>query len=281
MLQWLEPAGAGEVHPTSGGLGFFFIFALAAVARLASAVLLMLSPEPPFAGLADFHSTVGLFRSKEGLSVRRMVLIACLLNLGVYVGSPYFGPFQLEVLKFSYVEYTASTVMVVLTKFATLHLWGRAIDRYGARSIFLLAAIGVAIVPVPWIFANGLVVVLIAQALSGMSWGGYEVSHFTLLLETADAKLRPALVAAMNTCNGLAQLTGSLLGGLLLERSGQAYQLVFATSTMGRLVIAILLAPMVPALRPGMGRRKLLLRLMGIRVSGGVAQSSLSVDDEK
>jgi MFS family permease len=280
-LDWLEPGNAGQVSAGAGGRGYLAIFALAASSRLISAILLALSPEPKFQGLADLKSTIALFRSEGGLSVRRMVMIACLLNLAVYVGSPYFGPFQLQVLHFSYVEYTAATVMVVLTKFLTLYGWGRGIDRYGARSIFLLAAIGVAVVPVPWIFANGLGVVLFAQALSGIAWGGYEVSHFTLLLETADARLRPALVAAMNTFNGLAQLIGSMLGGLLLERSGQVYQLVFAVSTMGRLVIAILLAPMVPALRPGIGRRRLLLRLIGIRVSGGVAQGSLPVDEEK
>jgi MFS family permease len=280
-LDWLEPGGAGEVRTGAGGAGYLAIFGLAAVSRLASAILLMLSPEPSFEGLADLESTVQLFKSEEGLSVRRMVLIACLLNFTVYVGSPYFGPFQLEVLHFSYVEYTASTVMVVLVKFLTMNVWGRAIDRYGARSIFLLAAVGVAIVPVPWLFASGLGMVLFAQSLSGITWGGYEVSHFTLLLETADAKVRPALVAAMNTANGLAQLAGSMLGGVLLHQSGQVYQLVFAVSTIGRLVTALLLAPMVPALKPGIGRRRLLLRLMGFRVSGGVAQGSISVDEEK
>ncbi len=280
-LDRLEPGGAGEVVAGAGGTGYFLIFAVAAIARACSATLLVLSPEPRSDGLADLRSAFDLMRSTRGLPWRRILLIACLLNLTVYVGSPYFGPFQLDGLHFSYVEYTASTVMVVLAKFLTLSAWGRGIDRYGARPLFLLAAIGVAIVPVPWMFASGVGVALAAQALSGISWGGYEVSQFTLLLETAEARLRPALLAAVNMSNGLAQLAGSMFGGVLLERSGRTYPLVFAVSTIGRLVVALLLAPLFPAARPGIGRRRLLLRLIGIRVSGGVAEGSLPVDDEK
>jgi len=169
----------------------------------------------------------------------------------------------------------------VLLKAVMLPAWGHAVDRYGARAAYALAALLVAIVPLPWLFAHGIGLVIAAQCLSGFSWGGHEVAHFSLVLETTTTRLRPPLFAALNTLTGAAQLIGSLLGGLVFGLAGGEFRFVFAATMIARLMVA----GSVPLLihhvgdRAPIGRRKLLLRIVGFRPSG-VEARPLPVDGD-
>ncbi|MFZ1864024.1 MAG: MFS transporter [Polyangiales bacterium] len=281
-LQRLEPGAAGVVPHGAGGLGYALIFGAAGLFRLVSAGLLAASPEPRAELMGHRHESLAFARSNEALSVRRILLFAAGLQLTVYVASPYFGPFMLDELKLTYTEYMAGSVAVVMMKFISLPTWGRFIDRYGARAVFLLAAVLVALVPVPWLWTRGVAMVIAAQALSGLSWGGHEVSQFSLLLESSPARSRLHVFAAMSLLNGLAQLTGSLLGGWLLAAVDRRFAVVFIGSAALRLVVALTAPRVIPQRlgAPGIGRRRLFLRLLGFRVSGGMESRPVPVDEE-
>ena len=282
LLQRLEPGSAGTVAPGAGGLGYAIIFGSAGLFRLVSAVLLALSPEPPAQLLSNRRETLSFARSDEALPVRRILLFAAALQLTVYMASPYFGPFMLEELRLSYTEYMAGSLAVVVLKFASLPSWGRLIDRYGARAAFLLAVVLVALVPLPWLWVRGVAMVIVAQALSGLSWGGHEVSQFSLLLETSHARSRLHVFAMMSVFTGVAQLTGSLLGAWLLMSVDRNFLVVFVVSAACRLGVALAAPAIIPASigTPGIGRRRLFLRLLGFRVSGGMESRPMPVDDE-
>jgi len=283
VLQRLEPGAAGVVAAGAGGLGYAIIFGVAGIFRLVSAGLLAASPEPVAELLGSRRESLAFARSDEARPVRRILLFAAALQLTVYVASPYFGPFMLEELRLTYAEYMAGSLAVVVMKFVSLPNWGRFIDRYGARAVFLLAVVLVALVPLPWLWARGVVVVVVAQALSGLSWGGHEVSQFSLLLESSPARSRLHVFAAMSLSNGVAQLTGSLLGGWLLALVDRSFALVFIVSAGLRVLVALaaprFIAPRLGA--PGIGRRRLFLRLIGFRVSGGMETRPVPVDDEQ
>lgn len=282
LLQGLEPGAAGTVAPGAGGLGYAIIFGAAGLFRLVSAILLALSPEPPTQLLSNRHETLSFARSDEALPVRRILLFAAALQLTVYMASPYFGPFMLEELRLSYAEYMAGSLAVVVLKFASLPSWGRLIDRYGARAAFLLAVVLVALVPLPWLWVRGVAMVIVAQALSGLSWGGHEVSQFSLLLESSHARSRLHVFAMMSVVSGVAQLTGSLLGGWLLMSLDRNFLVVFVVSAGCRLGVALCAPRIIPASigTPGTGRRRLFLRLLGFRASGGMESRPMPVDDE-
>lgn len=282
LLQRLEPGAAGAVAAGAGGLGYAIIFGAAGVFRLVSAALLAVSPEPPAQLLSSRHESIAFARSEEALPVRRIVLFAAALQLTVYMASPYFGPFMLEELRLTYTEYMAGSVAVVAMKFISLPTWGRFIDRYGARAVFLLAAVLVSLVPIPWLWTRGVTMVVVAQALSGLCWGGHEVSQFSLLLDSSPARSRLHVFAAMSLLNGLAQLTGSLLGGWLLTAVDRRFAIVFVLSAALRLAVALTAPRVVPHRlgAPGIGRRRLFLRLLGFRVSGGMESRPVPIDEE-
>jgi MFS family permease len=173
-------------------------------------------------------------------------------------------------------------VAVVALKFVSLPAWGRLIDRYGARAVLLLAAVLVALVPLPWLWARGVAVVIVAQALSGLSWAGHEVSQFSLLLESSPARSRLHVFAVLSVLNGLAQLVGSLLGGWLLLSVDRRFSIVFIASAAFRLVVALAAPRIIPQRvgGRGVGRRQLFMRLLGFRPSGGMESRPVPVDEK-
>jgi MFS family permease len=282
LLQGLEPGAAGAVAAGAGGLGYAIIFGSAAAFRIVSVSLLAMSPEPPPELLSNRHETLAFARSNDALPVRRILLFSAAMQLTVYLASPYFGPFMLEELRLSYTEYMAGSVAVVVLKFASLPSWGRLVDRYGARSVFLLAAVLVALVPLPWLWTRGVALVIVAQALSGLSWGGHELSQFSLLLETSPTRSRLHVFAMMSVLTGLAQLLGSLLGGWLLIAVDRRFAVLFVVSAAARLLVALSAPQVIPSEIGArtIGRRRMFLRLLGFRASGGIESRPIAVDEE-
>ncbi len=279
MLQVLEPGPAGAVARQVSGDGFRLIYLLGVLFRLLSALMLIKSPEPPFQGIADRATTIRFFKSQRGHISRRLMLTGALFQLSVFLGAAYFGPFMLSHLKFAYWEYTTAMLCAVAFKALLLPLWGERIDRHGARSVFVLAARMVALVPLPWLVAQGLPVVVVAQCFSGASWSGYEVSFFSLMLETSSSRARPYVFAVYNFLNGTSQLLGTICGASLLGLPGWTMPRLFMASLVGRVGIGLFLPRLVPAIdryrRPGA------LRLAGMR-PGGVAHQPVdrpSTDD--
>jgi MFS family permease len=189
---------------------------------------------------------------------------------------------MLDELKLSYTQYMAGSVAVVLLKFASLPSWGRLVDRYGARAVFLLAAVLVALVPLPWLWTRGIAMVIVAQSLSGLSWGGHELSQFSLLLESSPTRSRLHVFAMMSMLTGFAQLLGSLLGGWLLAAVDRRFAVLFIVSAAARLAVALTAPRVIPSQigARGIGRRRLFLRLLGFRASGGMESRPMPVDEQ-
>jgi predicted MFS family arabinose efflux permease len=271
LLERLEPGAAGDVARGAGGTGFRLVFLVAAGARLLSALLLASSPEPHYRGLTDARQTFRFLATSRGARAWRLLGTGAALQLMVYVASPYFGPFMLKDLRFSYLEYMVSSVTVVSAKFCLLPLWGRLVDVHGSRQVYTLAALLVAVIPLPWLWARGLVWIVPAQALSGFSWAGYEVAYFSTMLDSSTKRTRPYLFALQSVLNGSMQLLGGLLGAVLLAAAHGSCRAVFVASLVLRLAVAAIAPRLVPAPRKSrpIGRRALFLRMIGIRPHGG------------
>jgi MFS family permease len=281
VLGALEPGAAGRVEHGAGGAGYTTLFAIAAGFRLVSAVLLALSPELRFAGMPAPGQVFRFLRTARGSIAWRVLVGGAVLQLTVYVSSPYFGPFMLEDLQFSYVEYTIASACVVLLKFVALPLWGRSVDAFGARPVYALAAVAVAVVPLPWLWANGLVGVALAQGLSGFAWAGYEISFFGLLLSSSYRRTRPVLFAAQSLCSGSAQVTGMLVGAALLGLFGRDLRLLFGVSLFARLAVALTAPRWAPAQARGAGpgRRAILVQVLGFRAHGGLVHRAVEAPE--
>jgi hypothetical protein len=284
LLQVLEPHAAESAAGAGGGLGFRTIFAVAAVARLASVTLLLRSPEPTFRGISGAARTLAFLGTDRGRGAARLLGLGALIQFTAYIASPYFTPFMLTDMRLTYLQFTIATVTVMAAKSFFLPRWGRAIDTQGPRATYALCATMVALVPVPWLLHGVLpapfLIAVAAQAYSGMSWAGYELSYFNVMLSASFRRTRPQVFAAQNVCNGAAQLLGSLAGAALFGLVGRHFLLLFAASAAVRLSVAMLAPSWLPRAEEGVGRRELLLRVVGVRPSGGLVHRPIDASDE-
>ncbi len=281
-LQWSAGAGGGPLDHSAAGLGFGAIFAVAALARLASAALLSRSPEPRFGGLASLGQSARFLGTERGRNATRVLVVGGVVQLTTYIASPFFVPFMLEELSFSYLQYMAATAAVVAAKLWSLPAWGHQIDAHGAGTVFRTAVLMVSLVPLPWLFIHGLGGVLLAQAFSGLSWACYEVAFFTLLVESTYRRTRPYVFATQNLFNGTAQLLGSLIGAFLLGQLGLSFRAVFGVSTAARVLVSTVQRRWIPrpTERPPEARsHRLILRAIGFRPHAGLALRPASLDE--
>lgn len=281
LLQLVEPASAGELAG-GGGTGFALVFGLAACARLLSVVLHALTPEPAFRGTSSTTRAVRFLSTGRGSAIWRLLGTCAMLQFVVYLSSPYFSPYMLEELNFSYLEYSIASVVVVAAKVLFLPTWGAVVDQSGSRSVFMLCALMAALVPLPWLWAGGLGWVLVAQAMSGLTWAGYELSLFCLLIESSYRGVRSQVFAMQSVLNGFAQLMGGLVGALI---AGLAHdlRLLFAISLVGRLLVSISFPSRIRSIskQPQVGRREVLWRVIGFRPSGGLITRPIPESEEQ
>ncbi len=279
-LNRLEPtapgAPAAALASATAGHGFALIYAIAGVCRLASTALHVRAPEPRFHGIAPLRRVTLFLFTRTGAETRRFLLSCSAFYLSVYLASPYFGPYMLADLHFSYAEYTFVSGWIVGAKILSLPLWGRTIDQIGARAVYTTAAVGAALVPLPFLWAKGLVWVLVAQGVSGISWAGFELSLFSLLLDRTRRRIRPHLFALQSALNGSVQLIGGVLGAALIGVFGGDVRVIFAISLALRLATTVMLPRALPRPLDEPGRGAVLLRVIGIRPSGGVAVRPLN-----
>jgi MFS family permease len=301
VLQLLEPrtflAGVTTAwwpEHAAAGRGFAIVFGAAALSRSLSTLLLALSPEPPFKGLATTTKVLQFLNTTRGSNAWRLVAGSGAFYLCVYLSSPFVVPFVVEELRFSYVWLMAALAIHVLMKAIFQSRFGGAIDRHGPRTVWVLAALACAVMPLPFIWAGTLppaghagaaggssaavpwggLWILTSQAFSGMAWGCFEIAVFVLILETTFRATRPHAVAAQSILNGFGQLAGSLLGGLFLALSSRAFRWLFVVSIVARVVMAFVLPRLVRERpdRPSIGARALLLRVVGIAPGGTALQ---------
>ena len=277
LLHALEPSASDVALP---GRGFQVVFTIAGAARLVSAVLLAMSPEPRFRGLPAPAELLRFLRTARGTNAWRLLLGGALFHVGVYASAPFYAQFMLDHLRFPWLEYMAVVGLQVATKVLAMPYWGRLVDRFGARNAYGVSIVLAALVPLPWLFVSGVEGVALAQVLSGFGWGGYEVALFAIMLDSSVRKTRPLVFTAQTTCNGGGQIAGSLLGAAVLDAGG--YTWVFAASLIGRMSVALVLPRFVQDLRPHDAERRepLLLRVLGFRPNAGINHRPIGEPDE-
>jgi MFS family permease len=162
--------------------------------------------------------------------------------------------------------------MMVATKVLALGPWGRLVDRHGPVVVYRISAFLVALVPIPWMFADRASIVYAAQALSGLAWAGNEVSLLALTLAAAGTQRRTVVVVAQSMANGLAQVSGGLVGSALTTAFPPGHQLVFGISAVGRAMVGLLAPVLLAPLARSRGSTSLAARVVAWLPNGGLVR---------
>lgn len=226
---------------------FAAVFVAAAVFRLVSTGLLVACGEPasarppvpeaahPGTGGARRISTA--LRGLAGRPSGRLVAFLCCFMFGAHFAGPYFTPYMLEELGFSYHAYLLVFGTSFLSKGLVLPALGRLASRVGSLGLLGHATLSIAPLSLLWLPSATIGWLVVVQVIAGACWAAYELAVSILLLDAIGADERTSVVTVYNLGLALATVGGAACGGLLLRALGEdraAYATVFAVSCLLR-----------------------------------------------
>jgi len=246
VLDALSPRGwKGE---TLAGLA-----AVACLAGLVSVWLLRCQHEPAATrAKAEQHGWVALADCLRDRAVRPFLWYQFWWHVAVASVAGFISFHMLVNLKMGFVLVAAHGVAVAVVRIVAAPLWGRAVDRFGARPVLVVCSFGVAAVPAIWLLTapDRLWPIALEALISGVLWGGHGIASVDLSVALAPRAARPFYMASFATAGGLGFALASILAGLLASLLPAQFQLfggewlaihvLLLISTFGRAAAALL-----------------------------------------
>lgn len=229
---------------------FAALFAVAGLSRAFSVWMLWRTSEPqPIPSNMKALSWRDMRQQlTEGRGGRLLLYLVC-AQAAVQLSGPYFAPFMLEKLQFSYGSYVLLISVAYLSKVLTLQIWGRVAQRIGAPRLLWIGGIGIIPISGGWLVSQHFSWLLLLQVVSGAAWGAYELAFFLLFFESIAEEVRTSLLTFYNLFYTAAWVCGAVVGGTILSACGTSYWgylLIFGISSCGRLIALPLLARVCP-----------------------------------
>ncbi len=224
---------------------FAVLFLVAASCRSISAVFLVRQNERRGACEALMAGArTSVLKPLGHAHQRRLLFYLWAMQAAAQVASPYFTPFMLGQLKFSYAKFMVIISTSLVAKAVALPTLGLLAQRFGAMRVLWIAGFIVIPLPLFWMISQATPFLLMIQVLAGASWATYELAAFLLFFEAVDARNRTGFLTLYNLGYAAATVAGSLAGGGLLAVLGEthaAYLTLFAASGAARLLTVPLL----------------------------------------
>jgi MFS family permease len=258
ILQWGE--GRGVTLPAFAG-----IFVAAAICRVVSTLMLLecrelppppaaaaAGPRPGSAALATgpttltswLHDMRGTLRTMAAGPSGALVAYLCAFAFTAHLAAPYFAPYMLRQLGFSYHTF----MLVIATGFLAKALALPSLGRLGSRigSLGLLWVGGLSTIPLAllWLPSDQVPYLVAVQLLAGTCWASWELAVALLFFDAVPHGQRTGVITIYNLGLAVSQLAGAAVGGLLLRTCGEdarAYAVIFAVSSLARLATVPLL----------------------------------------
>lgn len=244
-------------------LGYVAIFMMAAVARFVSIHHLRQMYDPPgHVAALELPRQGSWWQQLVREPFFRFSVFFALMQFAVALASPFFAVYLLRGLKFSYLEFTATTAASVLVQFFALTRWGRMGDLFGNRYILRLTGILIPTLPLWWLVSDNLWYLILVQALSGLAWAGFSLSAGNFLYDLIPPARRVTSLAVHNVLAGIGLFAGAVTGGLLIEALPKEINLLghhfewasplyslFLVSAVARLVVAGAFLPRLKEVR--------------------------------
>jgi hypothetical protein len=193
----------------------------------------------------------------------------------VQISGPYFSPYMLKQLEYSYSQFVTLLAIGFLSKIIALSYWGRLTHRDGAKRLLWIGGIGIVPLSSLWIISENIYQLALVQMASGIMWAAYELGFFLMFFETLPIEKRTRMLTFYNLANMIALCGGAFLGAAILQTLGggqSAYWVLFGTSSVGRfLALGFLFGAQLrssPAIH-------VCLRVLGVRLSTSTVDSPI------
>jgi len=240
VLQWGEARDATRE-------AFAVLFTLAAASRLFSTFCLAACREPepspaavpPPRPVAVPRRLADLFRGMATRPSGTLVALLCCFMFGAHFAGPYFTPYMLRELGFSYHAFMLVLATAFLTKALVLPGIGRFASRVGPVRLLWLACLAIMPLTLLWLPSGAVGYLVAVQVVAGACWAAYELAVALLFFDVVHDRERTGVLTVYNLGLAVATVAGAGCGGLLLRALGEgpkAYAAVFAVSTLLRIL---------------------------------------------
>jgi MFS family permease len=139
------------------------------------------------------------------------------MQFAVYISAPYFAPFILRVMGLDCTQYMFLIVLGYVGRIMTLNWAGRVAQKWGTGWLLLIGGIGMIPLSGLWVFHHSFVFLCVLQVVGGAAWAWYELAVSLVLIEKITGPGRVSVLAWFNTFNGVAMVTGMLIGGAIIQ----------------------------------------------------------------
>lgn len=220
-------------------VGFAVVFTIAGAGRLASSWSLgHHSHDKPVLQNERYVSARELFIQRRRDPGARLLIYLFFVQCAVQFSGPYFTPFILRNLGFSYLHYMALISVCFLGKTIAMSMWGRVAQRVGSRTLLVIG--GALIVPVSslWCISVDFWWLAVVQFISGTVWASFELAFALMFIEALPRNERTSVMTYYFFLNSLGYVIGASLGALTLFSlpGDTGYYILFAGSGVGRLL---------------------------------------------
>lgn len=237
-------------------------------ARLLSVTCLALQPDP----MQEAVSAKSWIRLRDAVkgSNWKIASYVAVLFFGAHTAVPFFTPYMLRELRMDYATYATLIAVPIAVRALCSPFLFVAAQRVGMRALFITSTGLIAVVALLWALFASFEALFLAQILSGLAWGMFEYASYQLLLQSSPEATRVEFLSLANAMAGAAQLSGALLGGILLMTDAIGYQAVFLLSAGARALPVAFAFAVLPKRLPTIAR--LVTRVVSVRPSGGTVE---------
>jgi MFS family permease len=152
-------------------------------------------------------------------AVRGLLKYVVSWNLAVGVAGSFFALHMLKNLRMGFALVALHGATLAVARVLAAPLWGRLIDRLGARPVLIACAFGVSAVPLIWLFPTPsfLWPLALDAVTAGVMWGGHNLAMFVLPLTATPKRGRPYYIAAIATAGGFTFSIATACAGALAQ----------------------------------------------------------------
>ena len=237
--------GILQVLTGNTNLAFTIIFIGAIASRLVSFYFLsqMYEPLSPATEKRGRDSVLKIARGLFSTNIGKFIIFCALINFSATIAGPFFSPYMLRDLRFSYIVYTIINSVAGLAVVGSMTWWGKRIDRAGSIKVLKITSLFVPFVPIGWALSHSLWWLIGMQLFSGFAWAGFQLASGVFIFDAAPQHNRTRYIALYNFLIFLGVSVGSLTGGivapLLPPFKGSHLLSIFLVSGVARLAVAL------------------------------------------
>ena len=178
--------------------------------------------------------------------------------------APYLSRYSVNEMGLSFTQMMIfGTAAASIATMLAMSRWGKALDRFGCRSVMLVAAIATSLTDAFYLLSvpGSVLPVLLRNFAGALFWSGCNLSANSMQLSASPDDTRPSYIAVFACVTSLIGTTlGTLTGGALLEGwetaglftgSLDRLKMLVIVSVTLRLLVAVLLVPRLQNDRDG------------------------------